>query len=133
MIIQSPTTKINASLSDVSDFLSDPRNLTFILPPDKVSQFRADQTQCSFQAQGGISINLIFDQKVVESIRYRSGKGSPFPFTLTIELREESSQCHGRVIFDGEITGFMKILVEKPLKSLFEQMSLQLKAHFDKN
>ena len=133
MIIQSATTQIDALLSDVRAFLSDPRNLTYLLPQDKVSNFSADEIQCSFKAQGGIVISLLFDQQDVQSIRYRSGEGSPFPFTLSIELREEDGQCQGQVLFDGEISGFMKILVEKPLKSLFEQMSLQLKVYFDKN
>jgi hypothetical protein len=133
MIIQSATTQIDASLSDVRAFLSDPRNLIFLLPQEKVSNFSADEQQCSFKAQGGIVINLLFDQQDVQSVRYRSGEESPFPFTLSIELREERDQCQGHVLFDGEISGFMKMLVEKPLKSLFEQMSFQLKAHFDKN
>jgi carbon monoxide dehydrogenase subunit G len=133
MIIQSSSVHVAASLSSVKEFLCDARNISFLLPQDKISEFQASEDQCSFKAQGGILINLLFDEQNEQFVRYKSGEGSPFSFTLTISLNSENENCHGNVTFDGQVNGFMKVLIEKPLKSLFEQMSIQLKAHFEQN
>ena len=133
MIIQSSCVHIAASSTSVREFLCDARNISFLLPQDKISDFQASIEQCSFKAQGGILINLLFDEQNDQLVRYRSGEGSPFLFTLTIFLNNENDHCHGHVTFDGQVNGFMRVLIEKPLKSLFEQMSIQLKAHFEQN
>jgi hypothetical protein len=133
MIIQSSSVNIAASATSVREFLCDARNISLLLPQDKISEFQASKEQCSFKAQAGILINLLFEEQNEQFVRYRSGEGSPFSFTLTIFLTDESDNCHGYVTFDGQVNGFMKVLIEKPLKSLFEQMSLLLKAHFEQN
>ena len=133
MIIQSSSVYIATSSTSVREFLCDAQNISFLLPQDKISEFQASQDQCSFKAQGGILINLLFDEQNEQFVRYKSGEGSPFSCTLTISLNGESENCHGHVTFDGQVNGFMKVLIEKPLKSLFEQMSIQLKAHFEQN
>jgi hypothetical protein len=133
MIIQSTSVAIHSTTTSVRAFLCDARNLKFLLPQEKISEFRATQEQCSFKAQGEILINLFFDEQEEHLVRYRSGEGSPFSFTLVVSLSQEGEYCQGQVIFDGQVNGFMKILIEKPLKSLFEQMSIQMKAHFERN
>lgn len=133
MIIQSTSVSVKASIASVRAFLSDAQNISFLLPKDKISEFQATTEQCSFKAQGGILINLLFDEQNDQIVRYRSGEGSPFSFSLSISLQDEGETCIGQVTFDGQVNGFMKVLIEKPLKSLFEQMSIQLKAHFEEN
>lgn len=133
MIIQSTSVSIHTSLTSVRAFLCDARNLNLLLPQEKISEFQATVEQCSFKAQGGILINLLFAEQSDELVRYRSGEGSPFSFTLSISLHEDGEKCHGQVVFDGQVSGFMKVLIEKPLRALFEQMSIQMKAHFEEN
>jgi hypothetical protein len=133
MVIQSTSVSVQASITSVRAFLSDAQNISFLLPQDKISEFQATTEQCSFKAQGGILINLLFDEQNDQIVRYRSGAGSPFSFSLSISLQNEGESCIGQVTFDGQVNGFMKVLIEKPLKSLFEQMSIQLKAHFEQN
>lgn len=133
MVIQSTSVSVQASIASVRAFLSDAQNISFLLPQDKISEFQATTEQCSFKAQGGILINLLFEEQNDQIVRYRSGAGSPFSFSLSISLQNEGESCIGQVTFDGQVNGFMKVLIEKPLKSLFEQMSIQLKAHFEQN
>ena len=69
-----------------------------------------------------LSIGLIF---------LKSGEKSPFPFKLTIFLSEkESTRTEGYIEFDGEVNAFLKMMVEKPLLSLFNYMSNKLDKHF---
>lgn len=133
MIIQSTSVSVPASIASVRAFLSDAQNISFLLPQEKITEFQATTEQCSFKAQGGILINLLFDVQNEKIVRYRSGEGSPFSFTLTISLQAEGDYCIGQVTFDGQVNGFMKVLIEKPLKTLFEQMGIQLRAHFEQN
>lgn len=133
MIIQSTAVAIHTNITSVRAFLCDAQNLSFILPQEKISKFQATKEHCSFQAQGGILITLLFDKQEEQLVRYRSGEGSPFSFTLTVSLYQEGEYCHGQVVFDGQVNGFMKVLIEKPLTSLFEQMSSQMKAYFEQN
>ncbi|MEY4288406.1 MAG: hypothetical protein RLZZ30_494 [Bacteroidota bacterium] len=129
MIIQSSTSLVSASIEAIQSFVRNPRNLDKLLPADKISQFEATDTRCSFVVQGGIKINLILEESTDSNVCYRSGEGSPFPFTLKIFLNQEGDQTAGFVVFDGEINGFLKMMVEKPLKSLFEGMIERMKAH----
>lgn len=128
MIIQSSTSNVSANIETVKSFLSDPRNLERLLPADRISQFEANEESCSFVVQGGININLLLDQQHETTVCYRSGAGSPFPFMLNICLTAQGVQTDGYVLFDGEINGFLKLMVEKPLKSLFEGMIERLQA-----
>lgn len=133
MIIQSTEVAIHTNITSVRAFLCDAQNLSFILPQENISKFQATKELCSFYAQGGILITLLFDQQEEQLVRYRSGEGSPFSFTLTVSLSQEGEYCHGQVIFDGQVNGFMKVLIKQPLTSLFEQMSSQMKAYFEQN
>lgn len=133
MVIQSIGQQLSAPMNQVRDFLSDPKNLILLLPSDKVSEFESTDSDCSFKAQGGISIHLVFARKETHSIHYQSGAGSPFAFHLTVHLEEQNPHCSGHLVFEGKVNGFLKMMIEKPLQSLFNEMGLKLKEHFQQN
>lgn len=132
MKIDSTKVIVNASQEIVMNFLSDARNIEYLLPTDKISDFKATAEECSFKVQGGVIISLIQDGKKDHSELYlKSGKGTPFPFRLTIFLNDIEKLTEGYIHFDGEVNMFLKMMVEKPLTSLFNYMSNKLKSHFD--
>jgi carbon monoxide dehydrogenase subunit G len=132
MTIDSDKALVNAPIQTVYDFLINSENLYQILPQDKISDFTADQTSCSFKVQGGFVISLIQEQlNSNTSIVLKSGEKSPFPFTLTVHLKDmDGSTTEGRMAFEGEVNMFMKMLVEKPLASLFGYMTHRLQKHY---
>lgn len=133
MKIDSNKVTVNAERGKVVDFLLDSRNLIHLLPQDKISDWKATETECSFKVQGGVIISLIQDGKNdLEEVYMKSGQGTPFPFKLTIKLSEVSSGTEGFIAFDGEVNMFLKMMVEKPLTALFNLMSEKLKEHFEK-
>jgi hypothetical protein len=75
MIIQSSTSLVSASIEAIQSFVRNPRNLDKLLPADKISQFEATDTRCSFVVQGGIKINLILEESTDSNVCYRSGEG----------------------------------------------------------
>ena len=85
MLLKTDSSPVNASAQKVFEFLSDAKNIEYLLPKDKISDFQSDEKGCSFKAQGGIVIPLIYVSKepntkiVMESGENpelaRSGKG----------------------------------------------------------
>lgn len=131
MKIQSTEVTINSKSQTIGDFLSDARNMIHLLPQDKISDFKADENECSFKVQGGVIISLVQNgREGNEKIFLKSGEKSPFPFNLTINIKERNESCSGNIDFDGEVNMFLKMMVEKPLTNLFNYMSEKLKEHF---
>lgn len=131
MIIDSNKVIVNASSQEVFDFMHDMNNMIHLLPADKISDFKSSIDDCSFKVQGGVLISLIrTGTEGNEKILLKSGEGTPFPFTLTINMKESNESTEGFIHFDGEVNMFLKMMVEKPLTALFNYMSEKLQSHF---
>ncbi len=131
MKLDSNKVKVKAKKEEIKTFLSDSNNLIHLLPQDSISDFKSSVEECSFKVQGGIIISLIQDGQEDDKLFLKSGEKSPFPFKLTINLEECDSVTIGYINFDGEVNMFLKMMVEKPLKNLFNYMSDKLKEHFE--
>jgi hypothetical protein len=131
MELKSNQVSVKASKEQILSFLSNSENLWFILPQDKISDFKASMESCSFKVQGGITISLIQNGHEENKLFLKSGEKTPFPFDLTIHLTENGSLTDGYIHFDGEVNAFLKMMVEKPLSALFNYMSEKLKSHFE--
>jgi hypothetical protein len=131
MKIESTKVEVNSNLLEVFNFLKDSTNLIQLLPQDKISDWNANTDECSFKVQGGVTISLIQNgDDNGNKIFMKSGEKSPFPFNLTLHLSEENNLTHGYIEFDGEVNMFLKMMVEKPLTSLFNHMAEKLKEKF---
>ena len=61
-----------------------------------------------------------------------SGDKAPFKYTLSIILKETGeASCEGHIEFEANINMFMKMMVEKPLTSLFIVMTKNLQKQFE--
>lgn len=132
MKITSQPAIVQASITQVNDFLNDCRNIYHLLPQDQISDWKAEFESCSFKVQGGIIITLIkdgisLDQKI---IKLKSGEKSPFPFQLSIYLEPEDDITKGYIEFDGDVNVFLKMMIERPLTNLFNTMTENLKLYF---
>lgn len=132
MELQSNRVEIKADRENIKDFLLNPSNVWFLLPQDKVSDFQSNNLGCSFKVQGGITISLLNNGVTDDSILLKSGERTPFPFDLTINLLKTEFGTEGNIAFKGEVNMFLKMMVEKPLLSLFNYMSEKLKDQFEK-
>ena len=131
MILKSTTVLIDANQETIFSFLSDSCNLVHILPKENISDWKANSTECSFKVQGGVIISLIQDGFEDKSkIFMKSGEKSPFPFRLTIFINEIEGKSNGYIEFDGQVNMFLKKLVEKPLKELFNHMAMKIQDQF---
>ncbi len=133
MIIDSSKVQVNASQEKVFTFLKDMQNIIHLLPQDKISDFKATESECSFKVQGGVIISLIQNgDEGHGKIKMKSGEKSPFPFQLEVITSEKNEGTEGYLHFDGEVNMFLKMMVEKPLTALFNYMSTELAKYFEK-
>ncbi len=132
MLLKTDSSPVNASSQKVFEFLSDAKNIEHLLPTDKISDFQSNENGCSFKAQGGIVIPLIYVSKEpTTKIVMESGDKAPFSYTLSIILKETGDTCEGHLEFEANINMFMKMMVEKPLTSLFVVMTKNLQKQFE--
>lgn len=131
MKIISETAIINTTPKLVFDFLANPANLFHLLPQDKISDFQSTNTNCSFKVQGGILIPFVYSELIpYTQIIMKSGEKAPFDFTLTIHIKEENEVTEGYIEFNSKPNMFLKMMIEKPLTSLFNSMSKKLQEQF---
>ncbi len=131
MKISSSPQHIDAPIFEVFDFLCKAEHIGQILPPDKIKDFKFDQDSCSFKVQAGVEIALHYVKQISPSlIELKSGSNPPFPYSLKIHLKTEEEGCSGYMEFNGDVNLFVKMMVEKPLTNLFNEMAERLKAIF---
>lgn len=133
MEILSKKHAINASSSDVIAFLSDLNNVEKLLPQDKISEWKSSTEECSFKVQNTATISLVKKDVSDNVLKMVSGEKSPFPFSLDVTIAEQETGVTGQIHFKGEVNAFLKMMVERPLTSLFDYMSEKLKAEMEKS
>jgi carbon monoxide dehydrogenase subunit G len=132
--IESRSAKVNAPIASVFTFLNDMNNIEKLLPAGKYSEWKADKDSCSFKIQNAYTIGLRIKESAPNSgITYESTAGSPFPFTLKVELSEDGEQTSGKLICDAQINPFLEMMVKGPLQNLFDYMSDRLAPAMESN
>lgn len=132
MQLKSKTGLINKPMSTIFEYLSDLNNYSELLPADKISDWESDYDSCSFKIKGAASIG--FQKKSVEPfnrINLISGDKSPIDFDLAIILSEDDGVTKGHIEFESNVNPFLRMMVEKPLKNLFEYMIDKLDEKFN--
>jgi len=132
--IDSPIVDLGTTPEAMTELVASPEALKALLPGDKVSDFQADATGCSFKVSGGITIVLGLDE-VVEGVRVRYGsrKGTPIRFTLDLVFEshpEKPGRCRSQVKCLAELNPFTKMIAEQALTSLFDAISSNLRAAY---
>jgi carbon monoxide dehydrogenase subunit G len=131
MKITSEKAVVQASNTEILEFLSNSENLYHLLPEDKISDWEASTEQCSFKVQGGIMITLLQNGKEEPNKLFlKSGEKSPFPFELTVHLTPVEKGTEGYIEFDGKMNMFIKMMAEKPLTALFNHMTAELQNYY---
>ena len=127
MNIESNKTIINHSQKEVYNYLMDMNNVQGLLPEGKFTEWKGDYDSCSFKMQG-FGLTLTKDSSVPHSeIKLVSGDDSPIDFDLNIYISENGeSESEAFLICEARVNAFLKMMIEKPLSSLFNHMSDKL-------
>lgn len=122
--IESKHVEIGKGAQELYAFLQDMNNFQQLLPQDRISEWKSDGNSCSFKVQGAATIGLQLDGGTAPNhVRLKATDRSPFPFTLDVHLNETNGKTEAWQVFNGEINAFIKMMVEKPLKNLFDHIA----------
>lgn len=125
--IESKKVQVHANRKDIFDYLSDLNNFQELLPKDNISNWQSSETECSFKVTGGYTIGLKHKEFVgEEKIILESTEASPFPFTLNIFLNQGVDGIEAFQKCEADINPFLKMVVQKPLKNLFDYIADRL-------
>ena len=122
--IESKQVRIDRPAQEIYAFLQDMDHFQQLLPQDRISDWKSDGRSCSFKVQGAATIGLELNGGTPNSlVRMKSTDRSPFPFTLDVHLAENGGVTEAHQIFEAELNPFIKMMVEKPLKNLFDHIA----------
>lgn len=122
--IQSKSVRINRTAAELYQFLQDMNNFQELLPQDRISDWTSDGRSCSFKVQGAATIGLELDGGTPNTlVKMKSTDRAPFPFTLDVHLDEKDGTTEAFQEFQGDINPFLKMMVERPLKNLFDHIA----------
>ena len=123
-IIDSKRVEIPKPAADLYAFVQDMNNFQQLLPQDRISEWKSDGTSCSFKVQGAATIGLQLDGGTPPAhLRLKATDRSPFPFTLDVHFEEKDGITNASQHFEADINPFIKMMVEKPLKNLFDHIA----------
>jgi carbon monoxide dehydrogenase subunit G len=130
--IESKKVDVKASREEIFTFLTNLNNFIELLPKDKISDWKSDEASCSFKVQGGYKIGLLMGSAHPhEKIILNSSSDSPFKFVLNIHLEEFGSGTRGWQVCEADLNPFLRMMVEKPLKNLFDYIADKLQARYE--
>lgn len=124
MKIESKHVQIAKPASELYAFLQDMNNFKELLPEGKISEWESDMDSCSFKVQGAATIGLQLDGGTPPThLKMLSTDRAPFPFTLDVHLAEVEGVTDAFQVFDADINPMLKMMVERPLKNLFDHIA----------
>lgn len=127
--IESKKVVIHKPAAELRTFLQDMNRFEQLLPEGRISEWQSDGRSCSFKVQGAATIGLALEDGGADGpVRMRSTERSPFPFTLDVHLQEAGGATTAWQEFNAELNPFIKMMVEKPLKNLFDHIADRMQA-----
>ncbi|MFT3886257.1 MAG: hypothetical protein QM724_12775 [Flavobacteriales bacterium] len=122
--IESKHVEIARPAEAVYAFLQDMHHFQQLLPQDRISEWKSDGRSCSFKVQGAATIGLELNGGEPDKlVRMKSTDRSPFPFTLDVHLKGANGSTKAHQVFEADLNPFIKMMVEKPLKNLFDHIA----------
>ncbi len=127
--IESKKVTIAKSPQELYAFLQDMNNFKQLLPQDRISDWQSDGASCSFKVQGAATIGLrLAGGTAPGHVRMEATDRSPFPFTLDVHLEQDGGGTRAWQVFNAELNTFLKMMVERPLKNLFDHIADKMAA-----
>ena len=123
MKIETTFTEIDANQEVIYNFLMDTNNFKSLFPKDKISDWESTTETCSMKVKNMGVLGLKRKSSTPNSlICFDSFGKTPFKFTFNIFLEEKEGKCLTKIVFEGKVNTFMKVMVEKPLTSFMNDL-----------
>lgn len=129
-VIESKKVELQSNQQEVFDFVSDLTNLKELLPQDKISEWHGEKDRCSFKVAGAYKVGLKHKTLEAPGRILLESDDSPIDFDLDISINDLGGKTEASMVSDLKVNAFMKMMVEKPLKNLFDYIADQLQARY---
>lgn len=127
MKIETGHKEINATQETIYNFLMDTNNFKELFPQEKISEWESTTDTCSMKVQNMGILGLKRVASTPNSLIYFDSFGkTPFKFTFNIFLDEVDGKCFTKIVFEGNLNPFMKMMVEKPLTGFMNDLVIKL-------
>lgn len=118
----SKTGKIDNSDEKVFKFFSDLRNIAKLIPAD-IEGWNATENNCSFNVKGQHMALKIVERKPHKMIKVTGDDGSPYKFSLWIQLKSLSAyETAVRLVIRADLNIVMRAAVKSPLQKGLDQI-----------
>lgn len=124
--IKSQVFSFATPLETVTRYLNNCSNYEYLLPKDQASNFIATEQGFSFKAAGNFLLGLEKQEANEQGIKFIGVQNNPFPFDLQIHLKELDAQTSGFIEINADINKMLRMLLEKPLQKLLQDMANNL-------
>ncbi len=122
---------VNTSCETVFSFLGDFRNFEDLLP-DRVSNWKADESTCSFTIEGLADLSMRIDGKYpCSNIHIVSEGKNPVDFELDYFFyKTDEESCSVSIVFKVDLNPFMKSVASGPLQHFVELLGEKLQEKY---
>lgn len=131
--IETDIVKVSSSDEAVFNLLKDLRNYEVLFPQEKVKNWKATETDCSFLLKGMSTIEMeVKSVSEFNSVELKSGSQAPFKFNIAITIeasKSEENLTALQLVFNADINAFLKMMVEKPLTAFFNKLVHSVEDH----
>ncbi|PLX09537.1 MAG: polyketide cyclase [Marinilabiliales bacterium] len=118
----SKTVKVNNTDERIFNFFADLRNISRLVPPD-VQDWNATEDTCSFVVKGQKMALKIVDREPFKTIKIQGDDGSPYQFTLWLQLKSLTAyETAVSIVVRAELNMMMRAAVKKPLQQGVDQI-----------
>lgn len=122
--------RVGSDSNAISNFLGNPNNLIEILPADRIEDWQATNSTCSFKIKGLATINLKLSEVSNTEVIYTSNAEKPFAFKLVISLNDDAGGSHLSAYFDADVNAFMGSMLNGPLTKFLNHLGNQIVAKY---
>lgn len=122
--IRRPAEHIYAVISDFNNFTP--------IVQDKVEDWSADETSCSFKVKG-MSVRLYMEEKVpYEYVKISGDDRSPLEFTFWVQLKQvDEYDTRMRLVLYAKLNMVMKMMIGSKLQDGLNQIASQMAKAFN--
>jgi len=130
--LQSNIEKINASATEVYEFLSNFNNFKNLVP-EQVENWQSDEDSCSFTLKGLATLGLKIIEKVPShKIVIASDGQAPVDFTMIFNIKEsETDNCSFHIDFLADMNNLMAMMVKTPLQNFVDALAKKLRLYYE--
>ena len=125
MNLETPNIPVQKTAKYLFNFLSDFKNFEQIMP-ENTETFELRENGFVFGLKGMPKIKLKLAETIPHSKITLASAAEQFPFTLTVNIIEDSEKCNINFKFDGQFNPMISMMVKKPLQKFIDSLSNNL-------